>query len=525
MILDDPRINPHLDALTKGRERLYQERLADPNIVGTGIGMRMRNGRLTEEPAIIAMVVKKRPAAHVAASAMLPSTMAIDGRDYGVDVIETGAIYAGGPPVQEKASPTEIWDKFRPAVQGAQIGNINAVATPPLTGYYIGTLGCFVRDKTDDTICILSNNHVLARGNRGQPGEKIFQPYPSTGNQNVIGELKRAVPLKFWNGPANPNVVDGAIASISEPLASKAIANNLMNPISAEHPVIGLGYGGSTMWSFICPIESTLTSLNIELVAKNAVQSKVTLGMNMDKVGRTTGYTSSFVWGIGGIDINYGTKQEPLIAHFYPTIFTFSMMLGGDSGSIICRGGPGNILAPVSGFGGVCGVSGSIGAMYDLPLEHQLPHIDRLRDEVLALSPLGRMAIALTYINQPQIEARAKEIGEATKVEKDNARAMYDKYRDFVVAALDDPHKPGLTFTAEHMQDLHWGLTAFAYHATPEELAAADTLFQEFVPGAVGKNYKELLALAHDKDVIKRVAEILQQVPTLELHGGPVDAG
>jgi hypothetical protein len=75
-----------------------------------------------------------------------------------------------------------------------------------------GTLGAFVRDKKNNEIHLLSNNHVLANQNRGNIGDAIIHPCQSAGGvhpRNTIGFLSRFEPL-FFGG--EDNWVDCAIA-------------------------------------------------------------------------------------------------------------------------------------------------------------------------------------------------------------------------------------------------------------------------------------------------------------------------
>ncbi len=58
-----------------------------PNVVGTGIGYRQRNGQITEELCLVVMVSQKRERSDLPAQAILPREL--DGAP--VDVVETGA--------------------------------------------------------------------------------------------------------------------------------------------------------------------------------------------------------------------------------------------------------------------------------------------------------------------------------------------------------------------------------------------------------------------------------------------------
>lgn len=66
----------------------YSDRLmAYPHVVGTGIGLRQRRGKATDELCLTVMVARKLPPEQLPAGGMLPTEL--DG--VAVDVIETGA--------------------------------------------------------------------------------------------------------------------------------------------------------------------------------------------------------------------------------------------------------------------------------------------------------------------------------------------------------------------------------------------------------------------------------------------------
>src|SRR5215831_17594657 len=76
--------------LGRARRAIFTAHRADLNFTGCGIGFRRRAGRLTDEPVVIAMVVRKRPEASISRLRLLPRTVDVDGRAWGVDVVEAG---------------------------------------------------------------------------------------------------------------------------------------------------------------------------------------------------------------------------------------------------------------------------------------------------------------------------------------------------------------------------------------------------------------------------------------------------
>jgi hypothetical protein len=80
----------------------------------------------------------------------------------------------------------------RPLRMGSSVGHFDVTA---------GSIGCFVAHaQTDDnTIMILSNNHVLANENRARKGDAILQPGTADGGKNpadAVARLERFIRLQ-----------------------------------------------------------------------------------------------------------------------------------------------------------------------------------------------------------------------------------------------------------------------------------------------------------------------------------------
>ena len=141
------------------KSRLYEQHRSDPNFTGCGIGLRRRNGEVTGELVVIAMVVDKLPAGAVSRRLLLPGTASGDTGSYGVDVVEAGPVYAGaGPrnfrPQPDSVAPTggvggPLTGSFTPPLQGCSISIADPDDYPDNTEH--GTFGCLVRDKSDKT--------------------------------------------------------------------------------------------------------------------------------------------------------------------------------------------------------------------------------------------------------------------------------------------------------------------------------------------------------------------------------------
>jgi hypothetical protein len=213
------------------------------------------------------------------------------------------------PRVRAATGPAQHQQRIRPVPAGVEIG--------PLGGNFVGTLGCFVRrtQGTGGPIFVLSNNHVLADVNRFPIGTKFTQPF-STNPADVVATLSDFEPVLFPSPGAQPrNVIDAAIAVVTDPSQ------------------VALG-----------------TMLNIANYVPQLLAPRP--GMAVTKAGRTTGVTTGTIRAIRvrGVQVNYGTRQQPIIGTFDNAI-TITGSGGaafsnpGDSGSVILDASSGRPVA------------------------------------------------------------------------------------------------------------------------------------------------------------------------------------
>ena len=104
--------------------------------------------------------------------------------------------------ISKRETPGTLQKRRRPMVIGCSIGHFKITA---------GTLGCFVKTRSDQKIVILSNNHVLANENSAKKGDVILQPGNFDGGTNpaaAAATLLRFIKLKVTTS----NLVDCAIA-------------------------------------------------------------------------------------------------------------------------------------------------------------------------------------------------------------------------------------------------------------------------------------------------------------------------
>lgn len=183
----------------------------------------------------------------------------------------------------------------RPLLLGGSVGHYLVTA---------GTLGGFVRVRKNQSVLILSNNHVLANENQAKAGDPILQPGGHDGGRrprDVIAKLDTFVRIK----KRGANFVDAAVATLEDKIAYDA----------AE--LTGLG---------------KLAGLGPDFLDE---------GLLVSKVGRTTGLThgrvTAFELDDVGVDFDAGAcRFDGQIEIEGAGNDPFSD--GGDSGSLIVDG-------------------------------------------------------------------------------------------------------------------------------------------------------------------------------------------
>ncbi len=252
----------------------------EDNIVGIGIGQKVRDGKVVSTKAIRFYVEHKLPKRAVPKVHMVPST--IDGVP--TDVVETGRLFAQATPIAQT--------RLRPAKGGCSIGFQGV-------GFVMaGTFGCLVTDGK--TRFILSNNHVIANENALPLGSSIFQP-GLLDNGKVPGDRIATLSklVKIDPLPAD-NHVDAAIAALDKPRLASALLL----------PKVG-------------KLKSSVTIAAAE-------------EMQVHKHGRTTAYTRGSVIDVSA-DVNVGYD-------FGVARFVNQIVIIGDAGSFSASGDSGSLI-------------------------------------------------------------------------------------------------------------------------------------------------------------------------------------
>ena len=332
--------------LEQARDQIFQDHQWDRNFTGCGIGFSFRAGKRTGEPAVLAMVVNKLPASAVSRSRLLPRTVRVGEIDYRVDVVETG-------------NPRPSARTARAAMDAAAGGPLPEYINPPaqgcsisVTGGPTGTLGCVANDNLNPNTSIISSSHVLANLGAASVGAQVTQPSEADASTDDIQPLTIATLTRYVEFTTDStNTVDAAIAALTDQSNyTLNVALDLMAPISLDHPAVGMlvATDDSSSNCFLCRMDNVLSKLNASLptTSYEGIQpvESPEVGVNIEKVGRTSGYTSSTIDAIGVIvQVTYPNGDAQI---FYDQIWTQAFGQSGDSGAVACVGGNGTTYAP-----------------------------------------------------------------------------------------------------------------------------------------------------------------------------------
>lgn len=284
--------NPNLSHAIDIQNRHTEALMLIDGVIGTGTGLHEDGS-----PAIYIFTSRDNVAG-------LPSML----EGIGTRIQNIGIVTAGIPGMSEgnyKGSAIPQAAGFtgidrNPMHSGFSIGNDNECAA--------GTIGCVVTDNATHSInYLLSNNHVFARVNAANIGERIdqqgrYDAIPQCSQTGQVANLSKFVTINF-NRKAS-NVLDCAIAQISS-----GIGNVTSQTPAQAAPAIQY-----------TPSATTLAA---------------TVGLNVMKTGRTTGFTTGAISAINvTISVSYGSgKTAKFVNQIYISSTTFSA--AGDSGSLI----------------------------------------------------------------------------------------------------------------------------------------------------------------------------------------------
>lgn len=315
-------MNHTLEACRATLKRRCDDLLAHPNVIATGVGYKVTDGKRTSTLSIVCSVVRKMKPGELAPEDRIPA--AVD--DIPTDVVETGLIRAFA----------DRTARYRPAPGGASIGHVDITA---------GTLGCLVR-KNGQTY-ILSNNHVLANSNAARVGDPILQPGPIDGGrfpQDQIATLAQFIPISFPGGtdPGNGggdggdgggSCIGGA-ASLVNGVSKLFGGKNRLQVVRAGTATGSARAADNLVDAAIArPLNASDVTNDILDVGTIQGQAAGTLGLAVKKSGRTTELTNGEIIQIDVVaSVSYGAG---LTARFVDQLMAGAMSQGGDSGSAV----------------------------------------------------------------------------------------------------------------------------------------------------------------------------------------------
>ncbi len=510
-------------SLHRAKRQLFQAHLGDPTFTGAAVGLRQRGGGRTDEPVVVAMVNKKLPERQVSLRRALPRSLDVDDRSVGIDVVEVARPHAVAP---ASASPASIGGP----IIGKQPTPIQGCDLSMLDREVLGALGCLVRDNEAGDICVLSSNYVMANLNRGPAASLIIQPSIFGGGTSGdgIARLRRWTSLPVYG--SEPGYADAAIARLDNQDAySRGVVNDLMPPISADHPAVGM----VTAWDyeyrncFLSRMDRIVAGLNISLLPADGAGApgdcvvEPELLMHIEKVGPATAYTSSMIDAIGAmVKVDYGTGSIYVLQDL---IWTQAFHWPGDSGAVACVGGNGHEFAPPRDEP-ACIVLDSIGSYYNLALSDDNGLTSQGRDQFLSQSQVGNLIIELIYNNTNVV---AERLGgkKAGPEEQGYAKTYYDKYHDLFATVLGDPDS-GQVVTEENLSDAEFiltGLVGGPGTARPvlvgDEATAAMWIYENVLLPTEGMDYYQVLDYMNDPDVYQNVYNQLASLSTIEMVG------
>jgi hypothetical protein len=510
--------------LARASEHILELFGHDDNITGVGVGFRRRGGKVTDEPVVTVMVRKKRRPGLVSRRRLIPAEIDVDGTLCPTDVVQAQAVL-----MNADGWPGLRTERVRALRFGCGVSN-DADARPDA-----GTLGAIVRDNTDETIGILSANHVIADNNRAPEADPIYQPAeldePETG-ENQIGRLKRWVEIT-----GGATAVDAAIAQVEAGVrVNREYRGVEIEPPDEERPAIGMlvaGDGFGNVW--LTSMATTLRELSVTLLppGRNVEASAPPEGTKLEKVGRTTAYTAGRVYATGErIEV-----EVPGVGVVEYTGLIKAMWLGwnGDSGAMVIRHGNQEeriepreceakalISRYISEIFATCEILPTIQYAYGVPIaENDEELSDQVRDEFMSQSETGRFLITLTYLNTQLVNERLER--RQSEIEQEYAMGLYERYQPIIAEMMANPESTE-TLDIEDREN-YFDLLEHLYETEvlrSEEFWAAYSLGREheFAMREMGRD--EVMRYMNRWEVVESVRNATLEMRELVQHGPPV---
>jgi len=294
---------PALKAAVEAKRQHADTLLSRQNVVACGVGFKESEGQWSDEPCVVVSVTHKVPKAQLSPDDLVPQVLGAVKTD--VQEMGTFRAWQGGPR-----------DRHRPAVPGISCGHRDVTA---------GTLGCLVRRGSD--MFILSNNHVLANTNRGQRGDPILQPgrYDGGTAADSIATLEEWIPLQVSVQESDCPLAKTAASALNW-VAQVLGSSSRLRTFTAQEAK------NTVDCALARPTSPAMGQPAILGIGVPKGVHVATLGMQVQKAGRTTGYTTGR---ITQVDVTVQVDYEGQNVTFVNQLMANSMSGGGDSGSAV----------------------------------------------------------------------------------------------------------------------------------------------------------------------------------------------
>ena len=278
--------------------------LSKQNVVGVGLGYKISEGVNTGELSLIVSVRRKVPISALSLEDRVPKVI----ESVRTDVLETGTLRAF------ELGPRDRWRPLVPP--GVSVGHYRISA---------GTFGCLVR--RGEEVFVLSNNHVLADVNNGDSGDAILQPGPSDGgtSDDRIATLADYIPLDFGSAPAECSIAEFSVKLLNYVAGAMGSSHQLQ----ATKQTAGVNRVDAALAR---PLSQELVNNDILYIGAPVGVGAATLGTEVQKTGRTTGYTQGV---ISQIDATLSIDYQGRSAMFTGQLVAGAMSQPGDSGSAV----------------------------------------------------------------------------------------------------------------------------------------------------------------------------------------------
>lgn len=302
----------HRLVLTRHTPRL----MSLPNVVGVGLGYKIKGQEATSQRSLAVFVREKLPPQALPASALVPKELG----HVPTDVVEVGHI-------QVHAGRTEKW---RPAPPGVSVGHFRVTA---------GTLGALVTEPSTGKLLILSNNHVIANESDGSDGrcaagDPVVQPgvhdqgSPET---DTIARLLKFIPIRFESQGQEPAC----------PTARRfeKVLNRMVRLLRPDYFIkVYKRQSGDNLVDAALAAPLDPADVKPEILEIGPVQgtAEAALRMAVRKSGRTTGLTHGQVTHVAvRMVVGFSGGRS---AVFTDQFLTGPMSSPGDSGSLVLNG-------------------------------------------------------------------------------------------------------------------------------------------------------------------------------------------